>query len=74
MFDLLLLYVLAILPYARCLGRSIKVAPERGQKPSVDLIVVRENTECLVSILLCVYDCLDVTFISVRQARNANEW
>ena len=27
----------------------IKVAPEVGQQPSVDLIVVRENTECLVS-------------------------
>jgi hypothetical protein len=69
------MYLLFFLPYARGLrGRSIKVAPERGQKPSVDLIVVRENTECLVSILIGVYNCLDETFVSVCQARNANEW
>lgn len=30
------------------LSYHIQVAPEPGQKAAVDLIVVRENTECLV--------------------------
>lgn len=37
---------LELMPYSR--DGIEQVAPEPGQTPTVDLVVVRENTECLV--------------------------
>ena len=56
-----------------------QVAVNPKEQPKVDLVVIRENTECLVSasLLLFTYVSLRLRILLVRQARNHHrnpEW
>lgn len=48
-----------------------QVASESGEKPAVDLIVVRENTECLVRRSARVTGRLLASVCAVRETRNS---
>lgn len=52
-----------------------KVAPEPDQRPSVDLIVVRENTECLVRVFffsIKIFSHFALSMLSKKSKRTGN--
>ena len=50
------------------------VAVNPGDKPDVNLVVVRENTECLVRVSLGRTVLSNDVYVSVRQTRNTHSW